>query len=535
MTRGVYIEKKCESGEPSHTFKPNPHQTFVVDEFLKSKYRGMLLYHKLGSGKTCTSILLADRMLKEGKISSVFVFTPGSLRENWIMEYCKTCGFSSDFLSKYFTFITYNYDVSHLVRRLNLNRSLVIIDEAHNLINGVKNMSKTAFTIYAKILDSNCRVLALSGTPVFSETCEWALLGNLLKPRAFPMLIRGGAVDKFAWDSCRITDKALEGIVSYFPGQKGYYPKVIYQEPIRCPMTDKQYTEFLDIDHWERNTRAFGPPPLSLKRRNPADYWKKHTQFIVASKWILTRRVSNFYYPMDEMIPIKELTPEEMVDNELSESMTDFLPDYMFPKGWFKPEYLDEARLATVYSPKFTALFLNFIMHKDTKHVVFTFFKTRSGITMLKTLLTHCGVTCEVFSGDMNDKERERVLRVFNSKKNRDGKLINVLLVTDAGMEGITLLEVNNVHILESHPKENSTRQAIGRAVRYKSHHLMPKDRQYVNVWRYWSTAPDDNPDAIECVDERLYNKSMKVIEELDEFSDRLKANSIENLYGKSQ
>jgi hypothetical protein len=73
----------------------------------------------------------------------------------------------------------------------------------------------------------------------------------------------------------------------------------------------------------------------------------------------------------------------------------------------------------------------------------------------------------------------------FNSIENRDGKNIKVLLTTEAGCEGITMLEVEHVHILETNPNTNKTLQCIGRAARFRSHINLPKERQKVNIWKY--------------------------------------------------
>ena len=535
MGRGVYTDKECNNGKPNHKFNANPHQTHVVDHFLKSNNKGLLLYHKLGSGKTCTSIMVADALINADMVDMVYVLTPGSLRENWIFEYCNTCGFSSSFIKKNFTFITYNFDVAPSLNRLNFNRSLVIIDEVHNLINGVKNMSKNAYAIYTKIMDSNCRVLALSGTPVFAFSCEWSLLGNMLKPGRFPTIFSGGGTNKNLWDSCAVSDKSLRGLVSYYPGDTKYYPEVIYHPPILCSMGDDQYEQYQNSVEWEIKTRTQGPPPESLKRKNPSKYWKKHAQFMIAVKWIVSRKASNFYYPDGEMIPFDSTeSPDSLHEDMETETMKDFKPDLLAPEGWFYPQYLDDARLATYYSPKFTALLINIGLRLDTKHAVFTFFKTRAGITMIHTLLTKCGIPSAVYSGDMNDRERASVLKRYNDVRNRNGDIIKVLLITDAGAEGITLLEVNNVHILESSTRENKIRQSIGRAVRYKSHWYMPDDRRYVNVWRYWSVPPggiaiETEASPMQSVDQYLYRKGIENVEELDKFSKRLADNSIEN------
>jgi hypothetical protein len=55
---------------------------------LYTPYRGLLLYHGLGSGKTCTSIAIAEGM-KDSK--HVIIMTPASLRANYIGE-LKKCG-----------------------------------------------------------------------------------------------------------------------------------------------------------------------------------------------------------------------------------------------------------------------------------------------------------------------------------------------------------------------------------------------------------------------------------------------------------
>jgi len=73
----------------SEEFEMLTHQNIVRDYLnLYTPYRGLLLYHGLGSGKTCTSIAIAEG-LKSGK--QIYVLTPASLRMNYI-ESLKKCG-----------------------------------------------------------------------------------------------------------------------------------------------------------------------------------------------------------------------------------------------------------------------------------------------------------------------------------------------------------------------------------------------------------------------------------------------------------
>jgi hypothetical protein len=80
----------CENiGNDSKKFSLLIHQMVVRDYMnLYTPYRGLLLYHSLGSGKTCSSIALAEGMKNNKKI---IVMTPASLRPNYISE-LKKCG-----------------------------------------------------------------------------------------------------------------------------------------------------------------------------------------------------------------------------------------------------------------------------------------------------------------------------------------------------------------------------------------------------------------------------------------------------------
>ena len=506
MPKGIYNKKKCKN-KTHLKFKPNPHQLFVLKYFTKSKYKGLLLYHKLGSGKTCSSILISDKMIKKKQIKNVFIISPGSLRPGWIKEYCKVCGkVPLDYINNYFTFITYNYNVHNQLPKLDFNNSLVVIDEVHNLINGVKNISKNASAIYNKIMRANCRILALSGTPILNGSYEWSLLGNMLKPGAFSEIIRDGKLYKYDWDDTKITNKLLQGIVSFFPGNPSDYPTVYYKKAIKINMTKPQYNKYEKIVSNEEIARLHGPPSQKLKLKNPIKYKNDFIYWIMATKYLLSRKISNFYYPTE----ISNNRPDKLVNNG----------------GWVNDSILQNRSLLNIMSPKFTALIINILFNFNTKHVVYTFYKTKAGVNLLQTLFKKCGINSSIYSGDLNDKKRILVLNKFNNVDNRNGQNIKVLLITEAGAEGITLLETNNMHILESSTHERKTSQAIGRVVRYKSHSKMPKKRQYVNIWRYWSTITP-NPNL--SVDEELYIKGQLIMKKIDNFIKRLIKNSIES------
>lgn len=84
-------DASCEvtDDDSASIFNPMAHQKIVRDYINSySPYRGVLLYHGLGSGKTCSSIIVAEGMKSEKEI---MVLTPASLRTNY-REELKKCG-----------------------------------------------------------------------------------------------------------------------------------------------------------------------------------------------------------------------------------------------------------------------------------------------------------------------------------------------------------------------------------------------------------------------------------------------------------
>lgn len=96
----------CENiGQGVDDFNLLTHQLVIRDYMnLYTPYRGLLLFHGLGSGKTCSSIAIAEGM-KSGK--KVIVMTPASLKRNYIEE-LKKCGDSMYKKNQYWEWIPYD-------------------------------------------------------------------------------------------------------------------------------------------------------------------------------------------------------------------------------------------------------------------------------------------------------------------------------------------------------------------------------------------------------------------------------------------
>ena len=188
----VYRHQQSTCGANNATQELFQHQKIIAD-FLspQTPYRGLLLYHGLGAGKTRAAIMAAQQFLAvQQKCPNsrrqcdykIVVLLPASLESNFVAEVQQTDGHNTAY--SYFHYNGLNASVANrLIYMLENNRCVVIIDEVHNFISRTCN-NPDSFP--AKVHKTLChtlhnKILALSGTPVINYPREIAFLINLVK------------------------------------------------------------------------------------------------------------------------------------------------------------------------------------------------------------------------------------------------------------------------------------------------------------------------------------------------------------------
>lgn len=86
----------------------------------------------------------------------------------------------------------------------------------------------------------------------------------------------------------------------------------------------------------------------------------------------------------------------------------------------------------------------------------------------------------------------EAIKRVFNHPRNRHGQLIQIIFVTQAAAQGISLFNVRQIHIMEPFWSNIKIRQVMGRGIRLWSHINLPFDQRIVRIWRYHAVRNTD-------------------------------------------
>ena len=99
-----------------------------------------------------------------------------------------------------------------------------------------------------------------------------------------------------------------------------------------------------------------------------------------------------------------------------------------------------------------------------------------------------------------NNKEE---LKNITDEKNKEGKFIKVILISQAGSEGIDFKFIRQVHILDPWYNINRIEQIIGRAVRNFSHKSLPLEQRNVQIFLHGTILPFNK--LIEAADLYIY------------------------------
>ena len=140
-------------------------------------------------------------------------------------------------------------------------------------------------------------------------------------------------------------------------------------------------------------------------------------------------------------------------------------------------------------------------------------FKTKPTETIDATTYKTKGETTEGFSpasyvmitGDKAlSPNNETDLEMATSADNKDGKKVKVIMISQAGSEGLDFKFIRQVHILDPWYNMNRIEQIIGRAVRTCSHKLLPFLMRNVELYLYGSLMENQREEAADIYVYRL-------------------------------
>jgi superfamily II DNA or RNA helicase len=519
-------------------FKLQPQQEFIP-EYLwdnRNKVNGLLLFHSIGSGKTCTSINIAEKFKKT---LNILVVLPAALIGNFKDELRTNCPNGEDTymsdkdrnklkelnhdddeykniieksdekIKKYYTIYSYHkfVDLVH-DKKIKLKNTLLIIDEIQNMISLTGTFYKTLFDIINKT-DDTLRLVLLSATPMFDRPVEIALTLNLLRP---PTLFPVGSEFNNEFLSTINTSKGTfyrainmkkfqelsQGLVSYYRGAPPQaYPKMEFKI-VKCTMNDFQYKSYLTCMSTITNTTKGSFKDVDILKL-PGDFF------------LGPRMISNIAFPNKSI-------------GEVGFSS-------------FKNDVLQLQNIEK-YSIKFLKIFKKI---KKSEGLIFVYsnFKEIGGLkSFIKFIEFHGYKNYKIFgegikryavwSGDESHAMKEEIKYIYNQKDNQDGSKIKIMLGSPSIKEGVSLLRVEQVHILEPYWNMSRIQQIIGRAIRFCSHKDVSKRKQIVKVYLYLATHTKEE----NSIDEYIWSLAKQKEKLIEQFDHVLKENAIDcNLF----
>lgn len=422
--------------------------SFFTPEKIKKRGKNTLLvFHKIGSGKTCTSIQIAKNFIF--KNSKPLFIMPASLIPNFLDEVKTPCGTEL----RDFHITSYN----GLLTKKFKDISIIIIDEFQNII----NQKGTFFNIIIKLIESNPEipVVILSGTPIFDNPGEFKSILRLLRiPNEnynFPEdLEKKSLISEF------------KKRVSYYGGAPSFtFPK-IKSNIISCRMSPFQSKWYIaEVEAEERKN-------IVKMREVSNDFYIK------------SRQKANITFGPNVNVSIKKLS-----DN-LEKYSAKFY--HLFKK-------LKKKRLAFIYT-NFTGKYgietlVKLLEYRSYKN----FHKHGPGAD-----------TFAVWSGNETQTQKKNIKTVFNSPANNNGSKLRVIIGSSAIKEGVSFYRMEEVHILDMYWNYSRLEQIYGRAIRYCSHKTVPHHLRKVELNLYTSISNSNTSRVQKSVDKVMLEMAEK-------------------------
>jgi len=526
---------------------PKEYKKQVQQKFLgkfinpSTPYKGVLVLHRIGAGKTCTAISVAEEWIGKRKI---ICSMPASLKGGFrneirgrctggkylskedelklkevhpsSLEYNEIIEKSNKLIDKNYLIMSHNKLIKELeTKELKLNNTLLIIDEIQNLVSESGTNYKILYNSI-KNAPRDIRIVLLTATPMFNKPDEFSLTFNLLKPveemetgKEFQdkyidvKINKKGKIKKEMKNKEEFEDK-IRGYISYFAGAPPHtFPDRIVKY-VSCKMSDFQYKSYSTVMRGNSNDQT--------KTFKEGQILNLPNDFLIGS-----RMMSNVSFP------------DKKIKKDGFKSFSGEIKSGKTISG----EYLKMENLKK-YSIKFYKIINKISLSKGTV-LFYSNFKEYGGIKSFIKVIEAYGYSdyleygegkkrYGVISGDYNDRQKDEIKNVFNKTDNKDGNKIKILILSPASKEGFSAFNVQQFHILEPNWNISRLDQIIGRAVRYCSHKNLPMEERIVRVYIYVATHPSEK----ETVDEymvKLSNEKQKLI---NEFEDSIKKASID-------
>ena len=446
------------------------YQEKIKDFFLKSSKNILLLYMKVGTGKTLTSLACAIEAVENQNYNQIIILSPKSVQHEFksnLKLYQSFKDYNQSINNK-ITLIAYNGNNSQeKFENLNLKSNCIfIIDELHLFLRSVIKVNLDAdfkkdnnIGNCKKILDmiykiKNKKVLGLTGTP--SAKCPFELVPffNIDDGINLPTNI-----EEFNLKYINETNKEIrkENELKQILKETVVYVNKIDQQKLKSTelleeeieMSEEQYKQYLKDYQKETEEIAFTNHkniygiPFGAKS---TFHCKTFQDSIYVSE---LKRDFNTYIDEEHCPKIIKMFNDTKNINGLCAFYFRFVD---FGVKTMEAKLIKEGYKLFKYNSKF-----QFEDHKKGKYYM-------------------------LFTGNESSEQRNKYKEIFNSKENCYGEFIKYIILSPSGSVGVTLKNVRYLGIGCVEFNYSMIAQIMGRVNRLNSHTDLPiKDRTLIN------------------------------------------------------
>jgi len=343
----------------------------------------------------------------------------------------------------------YSYQKFINLNITSLENSLIIVDEAHNMLNTNEyaHMLRT-------IIDSTkvLKTVLLSATPMFNSPYDIVDFMNLLFKYEDIIkreeVFESGTEVKLKKNGLAFLQKKCVGKISYL------------------------------TSHLDENF----PTKIEMGEKVP---------FLKATKLI---RV-----PMSKMqLDAYYKNWQEVMSPEIKNIINAVFPEGFMDVADVTVSFLQLPTLYE-YAPKYAKMLENVKENvKVGKVMIYHSHVNNSGIKLIARILSANGfaeygnfVDCPKFAilhGEIPLETRSNIINIYNSDANLHGELISVLIGAQLLRESVDIKAGLFIHIVNYQENYSRIDQIEGRFIRYRSHEMLPKEMRYVKVYKYVSS-----------------------------------------------
>jgi SNF2-related domain len=417
----------------------------LLQEYMNpnTPYRGVLVYHQLGSGKTLTAVGVA-----EGQDRDVILMLPSSLKQSWVDEIMNFRGYKipsdateaqrkklmnqfEDEIKKKYTFISSNAsnsaeqlefmeerklgkakiaefeDVDYIVNRIEegkttkenpLNGKFLIIDEAHRVMTNIINAeSKNGLRIYDTIMDAkNLRMMCLTATPLIGNPYEAAVMFNMLRGymkvegsnqlyTAFPkeydhFMDYFVDLDNNTIKNKHIFQERINGLISYYRGIYDPDNKVIPREnSFKIVKVEMSDYQWKTYAYHRKEEMEEEKKSRFATEKFVKVEYKKPGRKSFTTYRMATRQICNFVLPKDIKRPKYKKSDNQALRKKIDNQLIEQIPDFIVTKK------------LGIYSPKMKEVLDTLTKTKTGIAFVYSNFITLGGLGVFAHVLKHNG------------------------------------------------------------------------------------------------------------------------------------------------